>query len=288
MEHVIPDFNIYNKYKECFGKGKRKQTELKTILYATHIRLSLDGRTLEPFPYERLQPYHPSVILHDYDLSTIPNAFELLQDISSRRPSGLPYRIGNKYPINIYSFDELIKWLKLPPMQNCFYLQYNGLLKDEEVNELASRPILGLRQMFYNAAYGCSDENQFMMDVLPSFYKHLVFFRSHNAPVLLNIDDEFFKTRELLNLMKLLNCYYGKKMNEFFQPSRQTLYAYCACKTWAYLETFPWARFTVTRDEMRESFQYMRKHNYEVFDMFYSIPDLTFKGGKFINEWSRD
>ena len=78
MERIEPDFEIYQKYKLLYGTGKKKQEELKTILYATHVRLSLDGKTLEPFPYEWLQPYHPSIILHDYDLTSIPGAFELL------------------------------------------------------------------------------------------------------------------------------------------------------------------------------------------------------------------
>ena len=54
MEHIIPDFEIYQKYKYKYGSTVRSQEELKTILYATHVRLSLDGKTLEPFPYERL------------------------------------------------------------------------------------------------------------------------------------------------------------------------------------------------------------------------------------------
>ena len=121
MEQIVPDFDIYQKYKHLYGL-KRKQEELKTILYATHVRLSLDGKTLEPFPYDRLRPYHPSVILHDYDLAAVNGSFELLKEVSQMRPSGLPYRIGNKYPINVYNFNDLKKWLTLPPMGTCFYL----------------------------------------------------------------------------------------------------------------------------------------------------------------------
>jgi hypothetical protein len=44
----------------------------------------------------------------------------------------------------------------------------------------------------------------------------------------------------------------------------------------------------VSLEEMRASFQYIRKHNYEVFDMFYSMPNVIAKGGKLVNEWSRD
>ena len=38
----------------------------------------------------------------------------------------------------------------------------------------------------------------------------MLFLRSHKLKILLNIDTEFFKTPELLNLMKLISCYYGK------------------------------------------------------------------------------
>lgn len=254
MEHIIPDFEIYQKYKYKYGNTVRSQEELKTILYATHVRLSLDGKTLEPFPYERLQPAHPSIILHDYDLSSVPGAFELLEDVSWRRPSGLPYRIGNKYPINIYKFDELIKWLKLPPMGTTFYLQYNGMFTTDELIELCEKPILGLRQMIYNFTYGCSDENHFMVNQLGEFYKQLLFLRSHNTKILLNIDNQFFKTPELLNLMKLFSCFYGRSHCEFIPPHRETLFKWCACKKRAYLEVMPWSHFSVTLQDIRDSF----------------------------------
>jgi hypothetical protein len=49
MEHVLPDFEIYKKYKEQYGTVKARREEIRTILNATHVRLSLDGKTLEPF-----------------------------------------------------------------------------------------------------------------------------------------------------------------------------------------------------------------------------------------------
>jgi len=288
MEQILPDFEIYKKYKEQYGTVKARREEIRTILNATHVRLSLDGKTLEPFPYERLQPYHPSVILHDYDLSSIPGAFELLEDVSRQRPSGLPYRIGNKYPINVYNFDELMKWLKLPPMGTVFYLQYNGMFTNDELVALCEKPILGLRQMVYNFTYGCSDENYFLEHYLGEFYKQLLFLRSHNTKILLNISNEFFKTPELLNLMKLFNCFYGRSYCEHILPHKETLYKWCAAKKRAYLEVMPWSHFSVSLQEIRDSFQYIRKNNYEVFDMFYSMPNVILQGGKLVNEWSRD
>lgn len=288
MEYIPPDLEMYWKYKDYYSTLKTYQTQLKTILYATHVRLSLDGKKIAPFPYDRLQPYHPSIILHDYDLASIPGALDFLHELTQMRPSGLPYRIGNKYPINTYSFKELREWLTLPPMGNCFYLQFNGIFHDEELIELCEKPIMGMRQMMYNPAYGCSDENDFVKRVLPDFYKQMLFLRSRKIKILLNIDTNFFKTKELLDLMKLISCYYGKTNLEYVMPYKQTLYGYCSWKRRPYVEVLPWYKLSVTQQEMRDSFQYMRKANYEVFDMFYSIPNVIAQGGKLVNEWSRN
>jgi len=71
------------------------------------------------------------------------------------RPRGLMYHIGNKYPINVYNFNDLKKWLNIYPMGGCFYLQFNGILTDEEIIELLSEPTMSLRQMIYNFTYRC-------------------------------------------------------------------------------------------------------------------------------------
>ena len=108
------------------------------------------------------------------------------------RPSGLSYRIGNKYPINIYTYQELRKWLKLPAMGNCFYLQYNGMFTDEEIIDLLKTSTLTLRQMVYNFSYNYTDENDFIINGLSDFYRQALFLRSQKQKILLNIDTDFF------------------------------------------------------------------------------------------------
>lgn len=288
MEHIIPDFEIYAPYQNYYGTTKLRQTEFKTILNATHVRLSLDGEHLEPFPYNQLRRMHPSVIVHDYDLGILPNAFELLYEVCNSKGNNSYYRIGNKYPINVYTFTELKKWLQLVPMGTCFYLQYNNFFADEEIIDLVHNPALGLRQVIYNFTYNCIDENQFIQDILPGLYKQILYLRRNNKKILLNIDVDFFKTTELFNLMKLLNCFYGKTELQTYMPKERTLYAYCSNKRRAAIEAKPWIHLIVNRQEMRESFQYIRQHNYEVFDMFYSVPGIIDQGGKLVNEWPRD
>ena len=143
-------------------------------------------------------------------------------------------------------------------MGSCFYLQYNGILTEEEIIDLLKIPILGLRQMVYNFTYPFKDENDFVINGLSQIYKQTLFLRSKSQKILLNIDTDFFQTRELLNLMKLIDCFYGKNRNPFVMPHKQTLYGYCSWKRRAYLEVLPWIHFKVTQEEMRESFQYVR------------------------------
>ena len=289
MELVEPDFEIYRKYSDCYGYTKKNAQQIKTLLTATHFRLSLDGQKLLPFPYERLRPRHPCVVLHDYDLAAVPQSFELVQEIMTARPRGLMYHIGNKYPINVYTCEDLKKWLSISPMGDCFYLQYNGLFTDEQIIELLSEPTMSLRQMIYNFTYKCASEAEFMVKVLPQIYKQALFLRRYKIKFLLNIDEDFFQTPELLNLMKLINCWYGKTFIESLpKPNGRTLYGYCSSNKIAYIEPFPWQKLTVSKEQMRESFQYIRKHNYDVFDKFYSAPGVIIQGGKLEYGWERN
>lgn len=289
MEFIDPDFEIYQRFKSYYGWRKNDQQQIKTLLYATHARLSRNGKKIDNFPLNRLRPRHPCVIFHDYDIAAIPNSFEALEEVMLARPRGLTYHIGNKYPINIYNYNDLQKWLTLNPMGNCFYLQYNGVFTDEQIIELLSNPTMSLRQMVYNFTYDCSDEHDFVIRVLPEIYKQALFLRRHKIKFLLNIDNEFFKTPELLNLMKLINCWYGKTFIESLpKPNGRTLYGYCSSSKIAYIELFPWQKLTVTKEEMRASFQYIRLHNYDVFDKFYSAPGVLVQGGKLVYGWERN
>ena len=288
MERITPDFTIYEKYKNLYGTLRRDEKDINIILNAAHVRLSLDEKTLDPFPYELLSTKHPTIIFHDYNISAVPNAFEFLTDVLQHTPGRKKYYIGNKYPINVYTYEDLCKWMTLPSMQSCFYLQYNGVFTDEQIIDLVMRPDIKLYKIVYNFTYGCANEDQFVVKVLPQIYKQALFLRSHKQQILLNIDTDFFRTRELLLLMKLLKSFYTQTFLDYVHPHRQTLYGYCSWNKWIYFEDSLWRKSTLTQQEMRDAFQYVRKNNYEVFDMFYSVPNVVPEGGKLVNEWTRN
>ena len=283
MESINPDFSIYQKYGDYFGHTYRQKETLRTILNATNVRLSIDGIKLNEFPYERLQKRHPNIIFHDYDISTVPDAYDLLHDLNDT------YRIGNKFPINTYNKEELQRWFSLKPMTSTFYLQYNNFLTEDEFIEIFDNPNMKSTQFIYNFIPAFQNENDFLMNGLSDFYKQILFLRRIHQQILLNVDTNFFQTPELATLIRMLNCFcnWGQKDNVLAQ--RQTLYGFCAWKKRDEIDMLTQARrYIITKQEMRDAFQYVRQHNYEVFDLFYSMPGVIIKGGKLINEWTRD
>ena len=80
----------------------------------------------------------------------------------------------------------------------------------------------------------------------------------------------------------------ARKKDARKEAHRETLYSWCASRKRAYLEVMPWSHFAVSLQEIRDSFQYIRKNNYEVFDMFYGMPNVILQGGKLVNEWERN
>lgn len=284
MERIKPDFSIYNKYINHYGSTKKKQEELKTLLYATHMRASLDEKKLETFPLERLERAHPIIIFHDYNLSKIPNIYEYLEDIVYQ--PNKTYRIGNKYPINVYNYEELKKWLALPGMSAAYCIQYNGLFSEEEIIDFSSRKLSNIKSIIYNFAYGFKDEDDFLSNGFIDFYKQTLFLRNNQMKILLNIDNFFFKTEAFLNLMNLINIFYQQRIITDLEVKKQTLFGYCAWQTKISKRPYDKRCISITPDQMRESFQFIRKNNYEAFDMFYSYTNVIAKGGKLQNGWN--
>ena len=292
IEKTIPDMHIYDQYVSSFGKKKAEQEQIKRILNCAHIRLAPDSQNLLSF--EELQPYFNKVtgiFLHDYDLAGL-KAYDLILQLQNQRkfrtkPGINPYPVGNKFPIKIYSSEELEKWYKIVTIPNAFFMEYYGLMTDKVLYHLCNENRRMARQVYYNVTYGCSTENQFLMERLPKIFVQVLFLRMNNIKILLNYDDEFLKTKELCDLIKLLNCWLSFRWFENYAPHTQPLYKFC--RDDAYFHYTNWSFLTVvtlSTEEIRDTFQYIRERNYDLFKMFYEWDEVKYKGGKIVNEWT--
>ena len=290
IERTIPDMHLYDKYISYFGKKSTEQAQIKRILNCAHMRLAPDSKNLLSF--EELQPYFNKVtgiFLHDYDLAGL-KAYDLILQLQNQRefrtrPGVNPYPVGNKYPIKIYSPEELLKWYKIVTIPNAFFLEYYGLMTDEVLYKLCIENKRMARQVYYNITYGCTTENDFVINRLPKIFVQVLFLRIAGIRILLNYDEEFLKTKELRDLIRLFNCWLRFQWMSDYAPHSQPLYKFCRDNSYFHYTTWEFLTVDISVEEMRDSFQYIREHNYDLFKMFYEWDEVKYKGGKIVNEW---
>lgn len=296
IEQTVPDFTIYDKYKDLYGEGKENGRLIRRLLKSSNIRLSKDEKNIDSYSVDYVTNNYPQtgggIILHDYNLSKVQGALDVLLQLSSIRktregePKPLP--IGNKYPIDIYNSQELLEWSEIYPMRGVFYFRYHGFIDNEVLYEIVNKNPTFCRQIYYMFDEACSSEEDFISRFAPELYKQILFCKETNTRILLKHEDDFFKTRELERFIVLLNCYAGQKWQDNFLATTQTLYKYCSQRLHRLYRDILARNNVINQYEMREIFQYIRIKNYELFKMFYEWDKVYLEGGEFKNEWSRN
>lgn len=288
IEMTVPIIHIYDKYVNRFSSLVSHQEIFKRVLNCAHMRLAPYDEIL---PLEQLQkmtpPKYSGIFFHDYDLTSI-NAFEIIKTLSEMRHYRIsgevyPYPIGNKYPIEIFSKEELERWKTLTVIPNLFYLEYCGLMDNQAMYDLCIDNRRMARQINYRITYGCTSENDFFVNRLPQIFLQILFLRRSGVRFLLTYDERFFITKELEDLVRLLNCW----LCSYWQSGRfdyETLFDYC--RAFKRLPDHFWLTRTldVTLDEIRNSFLYVRDHNYDLFTKFYQWDKVRIEGGKIVND----
>ena len=300
IENTVPNMHLYDPFIHHFGTTEPELKQIRRILNCAHIRLSPDSKNLLSF--EQLAPNFrdrvTGIFLHDYDLASL-KPQELILKLSNQRtykknPDVIfPYPVGNKYPIEVSSSEELDQWSKIITMPNAFFLQFNGLMDDKVLYNLCMDNKRMAKQIWYNVTGGCSSENDFLVNRLRKIFIQVLFLRRAHIKILLNYDDQIIVTRELQNLLDLFNILLRFTYQENFAPHSQNLYKFCADISSAKHKIkekreLIWALrvVTVSTEEMRDSFQYIREKDYDLFKMFYEWDEVKFDGRNLVNEWN--
>jgi len=290
IEKTIPFFYPYQKYTDHFGSTKFDKAQIRHILNCAHIRLSTDEQ--KPKSLNQLLRItntgrYTGIIFHDYDLARIEGAYDIIYNLSHTRffktKAGVnPYAIGNKFPIQVNNPTELEKWLKIIAMPNLFCLQYNGLMEDHILYALCTENTKMARQVYYNITASCSDENHFFFEMLPQIFLQVLFLRRMGIKILLKYDEQKIITPALQYLLDLINSWLRFT---YYEESRhvQSLYEFCtATKKKIAYQDWRFRNVSVSIDQMRDAFQYVRERNYDLFKLFYEIDTVSYKGGHFV------
>ena len=293
IEQTIPDMHLYDPYIHHFGRSATELVQIKRILNCAHIRLAPDSKHLLDFDELARNFENPKVsgiFLHDYDLASL-KPYDLIVQLSNQREykskEGLnPYPVGNKFPIRVYSPEELAQWSKVHTIPGAFFLEYFGLMTDEVLNKICLDNKRMTKQIWYNVSFGCSGENDFFINRLPKIFVQVLFLRRANTRILLNYDKQIIKTKELQDLLELLNNWLRFSYMKDFAPHTQNLYKFCRDNTYLHYTTWAFQTVTLNFEEIRNAFQYIRENNYDLFKKFYEWDEVKFDGRNIINEWN--
>lgn len=286
IEECAPDMLAYLKFSNLYDRTRELKMLFTKLIRGEHLRLSLDGSTIWD-KYDKnlvLTQNTDSIFLHDYDLAKINGSFDIIKNMSLRYTvkgnKERLRRIGMKFPVIINSSDELSKWSTLAPSFHVFFLQYNGLMDNEALYDLCNNNKMVAKQLYYNIGLAQYSEDYFLENILPKFYKQVLFLRSNNIKILLKYEDKFNVSQRLKNLIELFNAYLSRAIFDYGLNYRQNLYYFCSHK--GYNKFRKMNKYIYPLEDARDCFAYVREKNYEVFKMFYEWDIVKFKGGEFI------
>ncbi len=278
IECMKPDTSIYNKVAAKMLNGRTLNKKVHdTMLTAEHCRLSLDGETVWPLYKKQFKdlPHARNIIFHDYDLGAVKGSFEEVQKIMSyARNDGWATRIGMKFPVQISTGENLLKWISLRPNSTFYAIRYNGVIDDktfvEFINKNKERSCYAQLEYYVDAS--SSSENDFVKNYLRQIFRQIIISRSYRIDFSLKYSDDFFFDKRWARIIDLFNFYhkslstlpmggYLKKIGD------DTLYDFAKATS-----NFPSNLYNgkvMTREEIKQLFIFVRDNYYPLFQDFY-------------------
>lgn len=285
IEKQKADVYIYERFRDNFCNSIIMKKAFNSMIRAEHFRLSLDGKNIWENFYKQINITSDThtLFLHDYNLNSIENSFIILKELE-KKMSKKHKAIANKFPIQIDNFNDLNKWISFEPSESFFNLQYNGLLKDEELYDFIKKQkgTTISKQTIYNITENVSSEKDFIKNYLKKLFRQVIFLKQEEQKIKLKYDKYLFKNKQWERVIDMFQAYldntYCKRKK--IDLKNDSLYNYAnRAREYSY-----YGRELFLKPELRELFSLVKKENYECFKDFYECHTVKLKGGIFQNE----
>lgn len=288
IECQHPDASIYEKMitKVMPAQSIAGKKAFTNLLEAEHCRISLDGKTIWP-DLERQFYYLPScrnLIIHDYNLSAIEGSYDVVCDILSRaRTDGWATKIGMKFPVQVNTGEDLLKWASLNVNSTFYNVRYNGMIDNDAFMEWIGRN--RLRATYTQMDYVVTDpkytEDEFVHSIINTLYHQVLIARSFRLFFKIQYDEDFFTDKRWCEVLRLINFYMnsmsGMNTAKYLQKSYDdTMLDFARIS-----EKLPSKIYAdqMTKSQIRNVFRFVQEENYELFKDFYECSARTL-GGK--------
>ena len=279
IEDAIPDNRLYEQYYNNLPRKTPERIQMYTNqLNGVHLRASLDGKTLSknfPRALELIKPTSKSIILHDYNITEQDEGYKAIQQIFEYQKSisRTNIYIGFKFPLEIEpTVDNIDKWFSFPTLKNFFSIRINNVMNDEVFKAFIQREESRCRIIEYSIIPPGSDENDFVMNVLPKIFKQVLYLSRHKRRFSLIYDNDFFIHEEWIKLLRLLNNFSSESGNKLYKKTQNVSFFDYIRRNLGFKfyqpniinNTLPY-----TKAEIRQLFHFVKENNYELFKMFY-------------------
>ena len=275
IEIMRPDISLYSRTipKKV---GSKYKNAISTMQRAEHIRLSLDSATVWKDYEKQLRKDKNcyGLIIHDYDAGAIDGGLELIENILPEVVAHkLGGRLGMKFPVQVYTEEELIRWLSLQPMGTYYSLCYHGLIEPDLMNKIleVSNYSKAYKQMSININNELTKDKPIDQSI-HHIFRNIINLRTQRLIFPLIYDNSVFTDDNWKMVMQLINRYnhhlvLESSKSDYFPRVEpyETLYSYAQSAIKQYQINEP----LLSIDSIRNIFQFVRENNYELFKDFY-------------------
>lgn len=277
IEKISPDVNLYGRIRRGLGVFERERFDY--MQGASHVRLSTDNKTITA----NLNEIESGIVyFHDFNINILEEVAETLVDFTQERP----LEMNLKFPIQVNSFEDLLKWSSLKLNFKEFFLQYNGIMSDKTIYDYylsgIERP--AERYLIYLVTAAEFTEQVFIDEILPMLFRQGLYLSRRKIPITFMYHYNFFENPIYSRLLDLFN-YFNRGTRQLARKpylkdflDRRTLLHFVRN-----LDEVPYSYLSqkyMSRKEARKLFKFVQENNYELFKDFYHLSNLWWRGGK--------
>lgn len=287
IENLPPDTSIYQTQRRLFETSDMMALTFQSLTKAQHLRLSLDGMTINPQFSRQLNSSFNSktnLFLHDFAPGQIDGAFETVQNLLKRMKNyGIfhPY-VSSKFPVYAENTDSLLQWMSLPTSSQYFTFLYDGLIPNNMLENVYITGDKKKSKLECDITRECNSQDDFYERILPLIHKQIIYFRHTFSRIKFRYDQEYFEKMGWDKTIDLMNCYAVSLMSlrhrDIFEEYLDSDSVYAFCRSLPDEKTK--RPHVPTKVDARLSLTKIRIKNYDLFRAFYEARNVELKGGK--------
>lgn len=267
IESRPADTSIYDGMFKYYKKARDGKKLFNNMINACHLRVSLDGTTIDDNWSSQLIPATGRVrhvILHDRDVGKIKDSYTFVQSLANyygKRQT----RLGFKFPVIITDDKSALAWGSLTKSPGLSNLHFYNLISDAALESIS----IFKQQFTYVINNEYWTKERFLKEI-PHILLQGMYLSKWAIPLLLKIEDDFKIDDEWRQVVSIFNDY----MKSCCQYRNELVFSWFTYCKYCYLG--------LQREEKVDLFTYLKEEAPEFFNLIYNVEYVTFEQGEFV------